>query len=287
MSIIKVENVSFTYSVGTPFEKKALDDVSFSIEEGDFVGLIGHTGSGKSTLVQLLNGLIKPDTGKVYIDGKDIWNNPKDIRNVRFKVGLVFQYPEHQLFAETVYKDIAFGPVNMGLDEREIRERVYRAAKFTGLKEELLDKSPFDLSGGEKRRAAIAGVISMKPEVLILDEPTAGLDPQGRDRILSQIVEYQKEAGSTVLLVSHSMEDVAKVARRVLVMNQGKLEMFGETSEIFSRAEELSSLGLSVPQITRIFLGLKKKGYDIDTRVFTVEQGLKELLRVVRPGGGV
>lgn len=286
MSIIKVENVSFTYSVGTPFEKKALDDVSFSIEKGDFVGIIGHTGSGKSTLVQLLNGLIKPDTGKVYLEDKDIWSNPKDIREVRFKVGLVFQYPEHQLFAETVYKDIAFGPANMGLGEEEIKERVYQAAKFTGLKEELLEKSPFDLSGGEKRRAAIAGVISMRPEVLILDEPTAGLDPQGRDRILSQIHEYQKETGSTVLLVSHSMEDVAKVARHVLVMSRGKQVMYGETSEVFSRAEELTSLGLAVPQITQIFMGLKEKGFDINTRVFTVEQGLNELLKVVRPGEG-
>lgn len=287
MAIIKVENVSFTYSVNTPFEKKALDDISFSIEKGDFVGIIGHTGSGKSTLVQLLNGLIKPDRGKIYIDGKDIWDNPKEIRNVRFKVGMVFQYPEHQLFAETVYKDIAFGPTNMGLNEQEIMARVHMAAKFTGLRHELLDKSPFDLSGGEKRRAAIAGVISMMPQVLILDEPTAGLDPHGRDNILSQILEYQKETGSTVLLVSHSMEDVARVAKRVIVMNHGKLEMFGHTSEVFSRSEELSSMGLSVPQITRIFLGLKQKGFEINTHVFTVEQGLKELLSVLRPSGGV
>ena len=219
MSILELKNICYTYGVGTPFEKKAVNDVSFSVNKGELIGIIGHTGSGKSTLVQMLNGLMKPTSGQVLLDGVDIWDKPKEIRKIRFKVGMVFQYPEYQLFEETVYKDIAFGPTNKGLSAEEIDKEVRRAARFTGLKDELLDKSPFDLSGGEKRRAAIAGVIAMDPDVLVLDEPTAGLDPMGRDVLLSQIVRYHKERQNTVLLVSHSMEDIARVADRIVVMN--------------------------------------------------------------------
>lgn len=242
MPVLETQNLSFVYSPGTPFEKTAMADVSLSVEEGDFVGVIGHTGSGKSTLVQHLNGLLKPTSGKVLLEGRDIWAEPKKIRDVRFRVGMVFQYPEHQLFEDTTYKDIAFGPKNMGLSEDEIDARVRRAAAFVGLKEELLDKSPFELSGGEKRRAAIAGVMAMEPRVLILDEPTAGLDPRGRDMILEQIGAYKEENDTTVLLVSHSMEDVARTAKKVLVMNGGRIAMYAPTAEVFSRAEELEAI---------------------------------------------
>ncbi len=272
MAIIETHDLRFVYGKGTPFEKVALDGVNISINEGEFIGVIGHTGSGKSTLVQLLNGLLRPESGKILLNGNDIWAKPKKIRSVRFEVGLVFQYPEYQLFEETVYKDIAFGPTNKGVKKKdELDEIVRTAAQFAGLKESLLEKSPFDLSGGEKRRAAIAGVIAMQPKVLILDEPTAGLDPKGRDRILDRIRTYREKTGSTVLLVSHSMEDIARVADRVLVMNHGKVEMFDETKNIFKHGERLAQIGLRVPQITQVFLEMKRMGADVRTDVYTME----------------
>lgn len=280
MSVIKTENLTHIYNKGTPFQTAAIDNVNIEIEKGELVGIIGHTGSGKSTLIQHLNGLLKPESGKIYLDGEDIWADKSKIRNVRFKVGLCFQYPEYQLFEETVYKDIAFGPTNMGLGETEIDIRVREAANFVGLKNEHLEKSPFDLSGGEKRRAAIAGVMAMQPEVLIMDEPTAGLDPKGRDRILSMLKEYREETGSTVLLVSHSMEDVAKLATKVLVMNNAHAVMYGSVSEVYSRGKELSDMGLNVPQITRVFMGLKAKGFNVNDGIYTVEQGLNEIIRL-------
>ena len=285
MSAIRVENLSCIYGAKTPFERHAVNDVSFEIERGDFIGLIGHTGSGKSTLVQMLNGLIKPTGGKVYVDSTDIWEKPKEIRKVRFKVGLVFQYPEYQLFEETVEKDIAFGPTNMGLSEEEIKERVRRAAKFVSLSDDLLKKSPFDLSGGEKRRAAIAGVIAMEPDILILDEPTAGLDPVGRSVLLSQISQYQKERNNTVILVSHSMEDVARVTNKVMVMNKGKLIMFDKTEKVFSHADELSKMGLRVPQITRVTDALREKGINLPSGILTVDRAVHEITELLKKEG--
>lgn len=285
MSAIKVENLSCIYGAKTPFEQHAVKNVSFEINKGDFVGLIGHTGSGKSTLVQMLNGLIKPTTGKVYVDSVDLWAKPKEIRKFRFKVGLVFQYPEYQLFEETVYKDIAFGPTNMGLSQSEIKERVIHAANFVGLKDELLNKSPFDLSGGEKRRAAIAGVIAMDPQVLILDEPTAGLDPVGRNVLLSQISQYQKAKNNTVILVSHSMEDVARVTNKVMVMNKGNLAMFDDTAAVFARSDELSKMGLRVPQITRVIEALREKGIDLPSGVLTVDKAVMEITELLKKEG--
>ena len=281
MNIIETEDLSFVYGQGTPFEKKANDKLNIQIKEGEFVGIIGHTGSGKSTLVQMLNGLIKPTSGTVKLNGQNIWAAPKEIRKVRFKVGLVFQYPEYQLFEETVEKDIAFGPGNMGLSEEQIKERVRSAARFAGLKDELLPKSPFDLSGGEKRRAAIAGVIAMDPDVLILDEPTAGLDPAGRDVLLAQIRQYHKERKNTVLLVSHSMEDIARTADRILVMNKGKAAMFDDTKTVFSRGEELEKMGLRVPQVTKIMARLQKMGYNLPSGILTVEQAANELQTLI------
>ncbi len=286
MSVIKTENLTHIYNRGTPFQMAAIENVNIEIEKGELVGIIGHTGSGKSTLIQHLNGLLKPESGRIYLDGEDIWADKSKIRNVRFKVGLCFQYPEYQLFEETVYKDIAFGPSNMGLSEDEIDKRVREAALFVGLKEEYLDKSPFDLSGGEKRRAAIAGVMAMRPEVLIMDEPTAGLDPKGRDRILSMLREYREETESTVLLVSHSMEDVAKLATKVLVMNNSHAVMYGDVAEIYSKGDELSKMGLNVPQITRVFMGLRARGFDVSEGIYTVEQGLKEIIRLKKESGG-
>ena len=286
MTVLETQNLTHIYGEGTPFEKTAMDDVSLSIEKGELVGIIGHTGSGKSTFVQHLNGLLKPTSGKVLLGGEDIWKDPKQIRNVRFRVGMVFQYPEYQLFEETVYKDIAFGPKNMGLSEDEVDARVRRAAAFVGLKNDLLDNSPFDLSGGEKRRAAIAGVMAMEPEVLILDEPTAGLDPKGRDKLLSQIEDYRKENGTTTLLVSHSMEDVARLADRVLVMHKGKLKMLAPTEEVFSRADELEEMGLSVPAVTKVFMGLRQRGFDIGQNAYTVESAVKALTSRFGKGGG-
>ncbi len=281
MYVLETENLTYTYGTNTPFEKTAVKDVSLHVQKGEFIGIIGHTGSGKSTLVQMFNGLIRPTSGKVLLNGRDIWEEPKKIRSVRFEAGLVFQYPEYQLFEETVQKDIAFGPKNMGLDENEIRKRVVSAARFTGLKSELLSKSPFELSGGEKRRAAIAGVIAMDPDVLILDEPTAGLDPNGRDVLLAQISEYHKQRGNTIFLVSHSMEDIAKTADRILVMNKGRAVMFDETKKVFSRGGELEKMGLRVPQVTKIMARLKKEGYPVPDGVLTVEQALSELLALI------
>lgn len=282
MSILELKNVCYTYGIGTPFEKKAVNDVSFSVNKGELIGIIGHTGSGKSTLVQMLNGLMKPTSGQVLLDGVDIWDKPKEIRKIRFKVGMVFQYPEYQLFEETVYKDIAFGPTNKGLSAEEIDKEVRRAARFTGLKDELLDKSPFDLSGGEKRRAAIAGVIAMDPDVLVLDEPTAGLDPMSRDVLLSQIIRYHKERQNTVLLVSHSMEDIARVADRIVVMNKSQLVMFDETQKIFARGDELEKIGLRIPQITKIMSQLRKRGVDVPEGILTVDAAVNYLLPLIK-----
>lgn len=285
MAVIKTENLTYTYSIGTPFEKTAVDNVNLDIEEGEFVGIIGHTGSGKSTLIQHLNGLVKPTSGKVIIDGEDIWSKDVKIRDIRFKVGLVFQYPEYQIFEETVYKDIAFGPKNMGLPDEEIDRRIKETAELVGLHKENLDKSPFELSGGQKRRVAIAGVMAMEPKVLILDEPTAGLDPKGRDKILGQIKEYHRQKKSTVLLVSHSMEDVAKFADKILVMNMAKVFCYEDTPEVFKRAEELTEIGLAVPQITRVFNRLKQSGIDIRTDVYTTEFAKKTILEYLEKRG--
>ena len=282
MPILETKNLTYIYGQGTPFEKTAVEDVSLSIEKGEFIGVIGHTGSGKSTLIQTLNGLVRPTSGQVLLDGQDIWREPKKIRAVRFRVGMVFQYPEYQLFEETVLKDIMFGPKNQGLTEAQARERAYEAARFTGLKEALLEKSPFELSGGEKRRAAIAGVIAMDPEVLILDEPTAGLDPRGRDVLLAQIAQYHKERGNTVLLVSHSMEDVGRVADRLLVMNAGQLLALAPTKEVFSQGEELERVGLRVPQITKIMGELQKLGLPVDPSTLTVDGALQQLIPLLK-----
>ena len=284
MPIIETKNLTYTYGEGTPFRKTAVDDANISIEQGEFIGVIGHTGSGKSTFIQQLNGLLRPTSGTVLLNGKDIWAEPKKIRSVRFQVGMVFQYPEHQLFEETVLKDIAFGPGNMGLDKDEILKRARWAAEFVGLSGELLEKSPFELSGGEKRRAAIAGVIAMDPDVLILDEPTAGLDPRGRDVLLSQIVSYHEVRHNTILLVSHSMEDIARTADRVLVMNSGRVAMFDKTENVFARDTELEGMGLRVPQITKIMSALKAKGYPVTT-VLTIEQALRQLMPLLEKGG--
>ena len=286
-AVLELKNLSFVYGAGTPFEKKAVDDVSLSIERGELIGIIGHTGSGKSTLVQMLNGLIKPAQGQVLLDGRDIWEQPKKIRDIRFRVGMVFQYPEYQLFEETVYKDIAFGAANKGLTGDELDQAVRRAADFTGLRPELLEKSPFDLSGGEKRRAAIAGVIAMDPEVLILDEPTAGLDPMGRELLLSQIINYHKEKGNTVLLVSHSMEDIARIADRVLVMNRSKLFMLDRTREVFAHGDELEKIGLRVPQVTKIMQALREQGIDLPDSVLTVDEAFDTLSSLLKREGKI
>lgn len=285
MAIITVDNITHTYGAKSPFEQHAVRGVSLEIREGELLGIIGHTGSGKSTLIQHLNGLLRPDTGRVLLEGKDIWESPKQIRQVRFKVGMVFQYPEHQLFEETIYKDISFGPKNMGLSEDEIDRRVREAAAYVGLDEGLLEKSPFDLSGGEKRRAAIAGVMAMEPRVLILDEPTAGLDPRGREQVLSMVREYQRRSGATVLLVTHSMEDVARVADRVLVMDHGQVAMLDSVERVFSRAEELERIGLTVPAVTKILLLLRQQGVAVDTAAYTVEQAAAQLIPLLGGDG--
>ena len=277
--ILEVKNLNYIYSIGTPFEHKALDNVSFSVSRGEFIGVIGHTGSGKSTLMQQLNGLLKPTSGTVLLDGEDIWADKKKTRQARFRVGLVFQYPEYQLFEETVYKDIAFGPKNMGLDDSEIDRRVREAASFVGLTEAQLEVSPFDLSGGQKRRVAIAGVIAMEPEVLILDEPTAGLDPNGRADILSNIDTYRQAKNATIMMVSHSMEDVARMTDRLLVMNGSRLAMDGAPMEVFAHAEELVEMGLSIPQVTQVFLHLRKMGIPVEN-VYTIDQAIAELKKI-------
>ncbi|MDD6848850.1 MAG: energy-coupling factor transporter ATPase [Oscillospiraceae bacterium] len=285
MSILEVKNLTYTYGVGSPFEKTAVKDISLSVEKGEIIGIIGHTGSGKSTFVRMLNGLTKPTSGQVLIEGRDIWEKPKEIRQYRFKVGMVFQYPEYQLFEETVYKDISFGPSNMGKSQEGIDKAVRTAAKFTGISDELLDKSPFDLSGGEKRRAAIAGVIAMDPDVVIFDEPTAGLDPLGRELLLSQIVQYHKERNNTILLVSHSMEDIASIADRIIVLNHSELVMFDTPRVVFSKVDQLEKMGLRVPQITKIMIALKEKGYDISDGILTVEQAFYQLVDLLKKEG--
>ena len=277
--ILQVRNLNYIYSAGTPFQHQALDNVSFSVERGEFIGIIGHTGSGKSTLMQQLNGLLKPTSGEVLLDGKDIWSDKKLTRQARFRVGLVFQYPEYQLFEETVYKDIAFGPRNMGLSPEEIDRRVRESAQIVGLTEEQLQVSPFDLSGGQKRRVAIAGVIAMEPEVLILDEPTAGLDPKGREGILKNIEDYRRTHNAAILMVSHSMDDVARLTDRLLVMNGSKLAMDGTPAEVFEHAEELVEMGLNIPQVTRVFLELKKMGLDVPS-VYTLDQAVEALTAI-------
>ena len=280
--ILQVQNLNYIYSAGTPFEHQALHDVSFSVNRGEFIGIIGHTGSGKSTLMQQLNGLLKPTSGKILLDGKDIWSDKKLTRQARFRVGLVFQYPEYQLFEETVYKDIAFGPKNMGLKADEIDRRVREAAAIVGLTEAQLEVSPFDLSGGQKRRVAIAGVIAMEPEVLILDEPTAGLDPVGREEILKNIEDYRRKHNATIMMVSHSMDDVARLTDRLLVMNGSHLAMDGTPAEVFTRAEELVEMGLNIPQVTRVFLELKRLGLDVEP-VYTIDQAVK-VLKAIKGG---
>ena len=281
--ILEVKNLSYIYSIGTPFEHKALENVSFQVFPGEFIGIIGHTGSGKSTLMQQLNGLLKPTSGSVLLDGQDIWSDKKLTRQTRFRVGLVFQYPEYQLFEETVYKDIAFGPKNMGLSDKEIDRRVREAAGFVGLTEDQLEASPFDLSGGQKRRVAIAGVIAMEPEVLILDEPTAGLDPAGRADILGNIESYRHAKNAAIIMVSHSMEDVARLTDRLLVLSDAHLIMDAEPGEVFSRAQELVDIGLSIPQITQVFLALRSRGINVEN-VYTMEQAI-DVLEAIRGGG--
>ena len=276
--IIRVEHLTHTYSAGTPFQRSAVEDVSIDVMPGEFLGIIGHTGSGKSTLIQHLNGLLRPTQGRVLLDGKDIWAEPKKIRQVRFQVGLVFQYPEYQLFEETVYKDISFGPKNMGLEGEEIDCRVRRAAAFAGIDEEMLEKSPFELSGGQKRRVAIAGVIAMEPKVLILDEPTAGLDPRGREAILAQLRSYHKQKGNTVILVSHSMEEIARNVDRIVVMSHSHKLMDGTPEEVFSRADELLQVGLDVPQVTKVAMELQKRGLLADSSVYTIDELVRRLL---------
>ena len=280
-AIIETQHLTHIYGAGMPDATVALEDVSFSVEAGDFVGIIGSTGSGKSTLISHFNGLLKPTSGKILVDGQDIWADPSQIRKFRFLVGMVMQYPEYQLFEETVYKDIAFGPKNMGLSEQEIDRRVRRAAEFCGLPIDYLNRSPFELSGGQKRRVAIAGVLAMEPRILVLDEPAAGLDPEGRDTILSQIRQYHKDTGTTVLLVSHSMEDIARYANRVLVMDQRRVAMYDEVEKVFARAPELLELGLSVPQVTKIFLKLREMGLDIATDVYTTPYAVKTVLKAL------
>ena len=277
--ILQVKNICHTYSAGTPFEHEALKDVSFCVERGEFIGVIGHTGSGKSTLMQHLNGLLKPTSGEILLGGENIWSDKKITRQCRFRVGLVFQYPEYQLFEETVYKDIAFGPMNMGLSQEEIDRRVREAADFVGLTSEQLEVSPFDLSGGQKRRVAIAGVIAMEPEILILDEPTAGLDPEGREDILKNIERYRQAKNATIMMVSHSMNDVARLAQRLLVMNDATLAMDGTPVEVFDRAQELVDMGLDIPELTRLFLQLRNMGIPVN-QVYTMEQAVAELRRV-------
>ena len=283
--VISTQNLTMTYGSNTPFEKSAVNNLNIEINEGEFLGIIGHTGSGKSTLVQMLNGLITPTRGKVLLRGKDINENKKELRKVRFQVGMVFQYPEYQLFEETVYKDISFGPINMGITGEELDKGVMDSARFTGLKKSLLQKSPFELSGGEKRRAAIAGVIAMDPDVLILDEPTAGLDPQGRDMLLNQISLYHKERKNTVILVSHSMEDIARVADRILVMCRGNAEILDTAKNVFAQGERLEKMGLRVPQITKITQKLKEKGIDLPEGILTVDDAFDTIVSLLKKEG--
>lgn len=285
MAVLTANQLNFIYGEGTPYEKIAVSDVSFQVNQGEILGIIGHTGSGKSTLMQLLGGLLQPKSGSVLINGRDIWQNPKEVRNYRFQVGLVFQYPEYQLFDETVEKDIGFGPRNMGCSEEEIARRVRDAADMVELPLHLLEKSPFDLSGGEKRRAAIAGILAMEPKVLILDEPTAGLDPKGRETILDMIKAYNEKTGAAVLFVSHNMEDVAALSHRVMVMNGARQVLLDTPSKVFSQGKLLKEMSLDVPAVTRILAGLKEKGYPVKDGIYTVEDGVQEILRLQKEGG--
>ena len=280
MLVLEVKNLTHTYSGNTPFVNDAVSNVSFTVEKGEILGIIGHTGSGKSTLVQHLNGLLKPTDGQVLFSGEDIWENPKEIRKIRSKVGLVFQYPEYQLFEETVYADIAFGPKNMGLDGDELDSRIKEICRIVGVKPEYMEKSPFDLSGGEKRRVAIAGVMAMRPEVIVFDEPTAGLDPKGRENVIKIIKDYREATGATVIIISHSMEDMAVLADKLLVMNKGNLCMFDTVEKVFSRGDELRAIGLNVPIVTRVFAELKAMGIDVNENIFTVEAAVNELKRI-------
>ena len=284
MPILEIKNLTHTYGIGTPFQRSAVEDVSFAVETGEFLGVIGHTGSGKSTLIQHLNGLLKPTSGQVLLDGRDIWAEPKKIRNVRFQVGLVFQYPEYQLFEETVYKDIAFGPKNQGKTGDGLDRAVREAARLVGLRDEHLEKSPFELSGGQKRRVALAGVLAMEPKVLVLDEPTAGLDPAGRENLMANIREYHRNKGTTIILVSHSMDEIARNVDRILVLKSAHILMSGTPAEVFARGEELLSAGLDVPQITRIAMALRDRGVPIDPAVYTVEALERQLLALKRGG---
>ena len=284
MPILEIKNLTHTYGIGTPFRRSAVEDVSFAVEQGEFLGFIGHTGSGKSTLIQHLNGLLKPTSGQILLDGKDIWAEPKKIRSVRFQVGLVFQYPEYQLFEETVYKDISFGPRNQGKTGEALDHAVREAARLVGLRDEQLEKSPFELSGGQKRRVALAGVLAMEPKVLVLDEPTAGLDPAGRENLMANIREYHRHKNATILLVSHSMDEIAQNVDRILVLKSAHILMSGTPAEIFTRAEELLSAGLDVPQITRVAMSLRDRGLPIDPAVYTVEDLERQLLAL--KGGG-
>lgn len=284
MSILKVEDLKYIYSEGTPFEHIAADNISFSIEKGQIIGIIGHTGSGKSTLLQLLNGLLKPTAGEIYFNEKNIWEKPKEIGSVRFKIGLVFQYPEYQLFEETVKEDIAYGPKNMNLTENEIEERINKVCEIIDLKSDLLYKSPFDLSGGEKRRVAIAGIMAMKPEVIVFDEPTAGLDPIGREKVLKAIKEYRQQNNATVIIVSHSMEDMALICDNIIVMNSGKVVMYDTTEKVFENSHLLKEIGLNVPAVTNVFLKLKEKGYEVPTNIYTVDKAFEYLADLC--GGG-
>ena len=284
--ILQVKDLTHTYGAGTPFQRSAVEHMSFDVNEGEFLGIIGHTGSGKSTLIQHLNGLLQPTAGEILLRGKNIWAEPKKIREVRFKVGLVFQYPEYQLFEETVYKDIAFGPANQGKTGDELDYAVREAAKLVGIRDDQLEKSPFELSGGQKRRVALAGVLAMEPEVLVLDEPTAGLDPAGRENLMANIRDYHRNKGKTIILVSHSMDEIARNVDRILVLKNAHVLMQGTPAEVFARGGELLSAGLDVPQITRIAMELKRRGVDIDPAVYTVEALERQLLALRKGGAG-
>jgi len=283
LAILVCENLNYLYNVGTPFETAAIENINFSADKSEIIGIIGHTGSGKSTLIQHFNGLLEPTSGKIFVNSNDIWSkeNRKQIRNVRFAVGLCFQYPEYQIFEETIFKEIAYGPTQMGLADDEIKKRVYESMDFVGISRELESKSPFDLSGGQKRRVAIASIIAMKPQVLILDEPCAGLDPKGRQVILNLVRDYQRKEGNTVIFVSHSMEDVAAVADRVLVLNKGKIAMDGSVNAVYSRGKELKKIGLNVPEVTDVFLRLHDMGIDCKTDIYTIEQAVNEYNRLL------
>ncbi len=285
MSIIKTDKISFTYAQNSPLKRAAIKDISFELSRGETLGIIGHTGSGKSTLLQTLNGLIRPESGTVFVDREKLWNEKKKLSKNRFKVGLVFQYPEHQLFEETVYKDIAFGPKNLGLTEEEIDLRVKKYTALLGLKKEYLEKSPFDLSGGEKRRVALAGILAMEPDVLVLDEPTAGLDPMGREKLFLAVESYKKERNAAVIIVSHSMEDLAKLSDKLLVLQKGEAVMFGSVSEVFSKSDILNEIGLDIPNVTKVLLELSKLGFSVNTDAYTVDSAVKNILDAARKGG--